>query len=161
MEGILVAGVLSMLGLIFVNVVLRYGFNTGISVSDELARVFFVWVIFIGSVLALRSKQHLGVNMLVDKLPIKLQKFLHIFRQLIILTVLALLAEGSWLDAKVGLNVHLPVTGLPQIVFSGIVFLSALGMLIVVIHDLFVAIMSPSSPENKEKFLTSMTHLEE
>lgn len=161
LEAILVFGVLLMLGLIFINVVLRYGFNTGITVSEELARIFFVWIIFIGSVLALRRKQHLGVNMLVDKLPIKTLKILHIFRQIVLLGILSLIALGGWEDVKVGLDVYLPVTGLPQIVFSGVVLISAIGMVMVIIVDLISAIFSPSKIENKDKFLTSITLVED
>ena len=36
-----------MVAMVFGNVVLRYAFNSGISVSEELSRWFFVWMIFL------------------------------------------------------------------------------------------------------------------
>src|SRR3546814_13072124 len=51
--------------MVFLNVVLRYGFNSGINVSDELARYFFVWLPFIGAVVTFREHAHLGVETLV------------------------------------------------------------------------------------------------
>ncbi len=33
---------------VFVNVVLRYGFGSGIAASEELSRLLFVWMVFIG-----------------------------------------------------------------------------------------------------------------
>jgi TRAP-type transport system small permease protein len=55
--------------LIFTNVVLRYGFSSGIPFSVEVSRVILVWVIFMGSVVALAKGAHLGVESLVVRLP--------------------------------------------------------------------------------------------
>ena len=55
--------------LVFGNVVLRYGFNSGITVSEEVSRWLFVWLTFLGAIIALREHGHLGVDMLVRRLP--------------------------------------------------------------------------------------------
>ncbi len=57
-----------MVVLVFGNVVLRYGFNSGLSVSEELSRWLFVWVTFLGAVAALKDRAHLGTDMLVGRL---------------------------------------------------------------------------------------------
>ncbi len=49
-----------MVVLVFGNVVLRYAFNSGITVSEELSRWLFVWLTFVGAVVALRDHAHLG-----------------------------------------------------------------------------------------------------
>src|SRR5918994_6253584 len=54
--------------LVFGNVVLRYGFNSGISVSEEISRWLFVWLTFMGAVVALHKHAHLGTEMLVGRL---------------------------------------------------------------------------------------------
>ena len=36
-------------------VVLRYGFGSGIDISEELSRFFFVWLIFLGAIVAMRA----------------------------------------------------------------------------------------------------------
>ena len=54
-----------MVVLVFGNVVLRYGFNSGITVSEELSRWLFVWLTFLGAIVALREHGHLGTDMLV------------------------------------------------------------------------------------------------
>ena len=38
--------------LVFGNVVLRYGFDSGIAVSEELSRLLFVWLVLLGAMLA-------------------------------------------------------------------------------------------------------------
>ena len=44
----------AMIALVFTNVVLRYGFSSGIRQSVELARMWFVWVVMLGAAVALR-----------------------------------------------------------------------------------------------------------
>jgi TRAP-type transport system small permease protein len=57
-----------MVVLVFGNVVMRYAFNSGFTVSEELSRWLFVWLTFLGAVVALRDNGHLGTDMLVGKL---------------------------------------------------------------------------------------------
>src|SRR5438046_4341623 len=58
-----------MVAMVFGNVVLRYGFNSGITVSEELSRWLFVWMTFLGAVVAVRKHAHLGTDMLISRLP--------------------------------------------------------------------------------------------
>ena len=58
-----------MVVLVFGNVVLRYAFNSGITVSEELSRWLFVWLTFVGAVVALRDHAHLGMDSVVSRLP--------------------------------------------------------------------------------------------
>ena len=57
-----------MVVLVFGNVVLRYAFNSGISLSEELSRWLFVWMTFLGAIVALGDRAHLGTDMLVGRL---------------------------------------------------------------------------------------------
>ena len=67
--GYLIAAMLAlMVVLVFGNVFMRYAFNSGFTVSEELSRWLFVWLTFLGAVVALRSNGHLGTDMLVGKL---------------------------------------------------------------------------------------------
>ena len=43
-----------MVVMVFGNVVLRYGFNSGITVSEELSRWLLVWITFMGAIFALQ-----------------------------------------------------------------------------------------------------------
>ena len=58
-----------MVAMVFGNVVLRYGFNSGIAVSEELSRWLFVWMTFLGAVVALNERAHLGTDSLISRLP--------------------------------------------------------------------------------------------
>jgi TRAP-type transport system small permease protein len=59
-----------MVVLVFGNVVLRYGFNSGITVSEEVSRWLSVWLTFLGAIVAMREHAHLGSDMLVSRLPV-------------------------------------------------------------------------------------------
>jgi TRAP-type C4-dicarboxylate transport system permease small subunit len=55
-----------MVVLVFGNVVLRYAFNSGITVSEELSRWLFVWLIFLGATVAMKEHAHLGMDSVVS-----------------------------------------------------------------------------------------------
>lgn len=69
LEFLIAAALAIMVLLVFGNVVLRYGFNSGITVSEEVSRWLFIWGTFLGAVVALREHGHLGVDMVVGRLP--------------------------------------------------------------------------------------------
>ena len=63
-----------MVVLVFGNVVMRYAFNSGITLSEELSRWLFVWVTFLGAIVAMKDGAHLGSDTLVSKLSVRWQK---------------------------------------------------------------------------------------
>ena len=68
LELLIVLCMLAMVVMVFGNVVLRYAFNTGITISDEMSRYCFIWLTYIGAMVAMREKGHLGVDTLVKHL---------------------------------------------------------------------------------------------
>ncbi|MDM0075830.1 TRAP transporter small permease [Variovorax sp. J2P1-59] len=113
-----------MVVLVFGNVVLRYGFNSGITVSEEVSRWLFIWVTFLGAVVALKEHGHLGVDMVVQKLPPLGKKICLALGHLIMLYIVWLLFQGSLAQARINWDVTAPVTGASMAVVysSGIVF---------------------------------------
>lgn len=129
LQTVLMAGCLAvMVVLLFGNVALRYLFNSGINVSDELSRLAFVWLIFLGAVLALRDRQHIAVTMLVARLGSGARRAVHIACQALVLWALWLMADGSWQQVQIGMGTRLPVTGLPGAVFDTAALYGAVGM---------------------------------
>ena len=110
--------------LVFGNVVLRYGFNTGITVSEELSRWLFVYVTFLGAIVAMREHAHLGVDSLVRRLPPIGKKVCLVVSQLLMLFATWLFLQGSWVQTNINLKNSAPVSGLPVgIVYAaGIIF---------------------------------------
>jgi TRAP-type C4-dicarboxylate transport system permease small subunit len=50
-------------------VALRYGFNRSFDWADEIGRLAFVWSIFLAIPLGVRQDAHIGIDIMVDKLP--------------------------------------------------------------------------------------------
>ena len=65
--------------LVFGNVVLRYAFDSGIAVSEELSRLLFVWLIFLGAILASVQHAHIGFDALMQRLPVAARKLAVLF----------------------------------------------------------------------------------
>ncbi|MGO4303628.1 TRAP transporter small permease [Cupriavidus sp. RAF12] len=122
----------AMVVLVFGNVLLRYGFNSGITVSEEVSRWMFIWLTFLGAVVALKERGHLGVDMLVGRLPPLGKKVCLVMGQLLMLYIVWLLLKGSWAQAVINAEVTAPVTGAPMAVVyaSGIVFSVLAGLII-------------------------------
>jgi TRAP-type C4-dicarboxylate transport system permease small subunit len=66
---ILLATVAVMVGVVSAQVALRYGLNLSLDWADEVGRLAFVWSIFMAIPLGVRQGSHIGINILVDKLP--------------------------------------------------------------------------------------------
>ena len=66
LELLSVVSMVAMVFMVFGNVVLRYGFNSGIDVSDEMSRYCFVWLTYLGAMVAMREKGHLGVGTVLN-----------------------------------------------------------------------------------------------
>ena len=93
-----------MVVLVFGNVVLRYGFNSGIAISEELSRWLFVWITFMGGVVALKDHAHLGSDMLVGKLPIFGKKICLGVAHLMMLFICWLIFQGTWEQTKINIG---------------------------------------------------------
>jgi TRAP-type transport system small permease protein len=130
---LLIAAALAvMVVLVFGNVVLRYAFNSGIAVSEEVSRWLFVWLCFMGAVVALKEGGHLGTDMLVSRLPVAGKKACLLLGHLLMLYVTWLFLDGSWQQARINLDVAAPVTGAPVALFyaSGVVFSVCAGIVL-------------------------------
>lgn len=118
----------TMSSLVFLNVVLRYGFNTGISVTEEVSRYLFVWLTFLGAILAFNSNQHVNVTLLTEKLSFRSRKILGVLTDSVMLFCCYLIADGSWIQFKLNLHNLSPISELPQ----GITYLASLVASIII-----------------------------
>ncbi|MET0125088.1 TRAP transporter small permease [Pseudomonas caspiana] len=121
---LIVLCMIAMLVLVFGNVVLRYAFNSGISVSEELSRWLFVWMIFLGSLVALKERAHMGFDSLVRRLPAGGKRFCLVVGHVLMLYICWLVFSGSWQQAVINLDVVAPASGLSMALFyaAGLVF---------------------------------------
>lgn len=123
--------------MVFGNVVLRYGFNQGINVSDEMSRYFFVWLTFIGAVVAFREHSHLGVESLVAMLGRKGRIACMILTNMVIILCSAIFFWGTWVQLPINSSMVAPVTGLSMAWVYGIGFFTGAGCALISLERLF------------------------
>ena len=121
-----------MVVMVFGNVVMRYAFNSGITVSEELSRWMFVWLCVLGAVVAVKEHGHLGTDMLVGRLGPAGKRACLVLGLVAMLYVNWLLLTGSWKQAVINLEVEAPVSGASTAIFyaSGVVFAVSASLLL-------------------------------
>ena len=117
-----------MLGMVLINVVMRYGFGTGISATEELSRTLFVWLTFGGAVLAAWEGAHLGVDTLVERLPPRARLACTIISELAVLACCALILYGTFRQHDVNATNKSLTTGMPVIWVYGVGYVAAAGI---------------------------------
>jgi len=129
-----IAGFLAvMVVLVFGNVVLRYAFNSGITVSEELSRWLMVWLTFLGAVVALRDHAHLGVDTFVRALPAAGKRICFVLSYSLMLYCDWLLLAGSWRQTIITAADRAPASNLSVGLFysAGIVFGISAGIILI------------------------------
>jgi TRAP-type C4-dicarboxylate transport system permease small subunit len=120
LEFLIVGCMVCMVIMVFGNVVLRYGFNSGIDISDEMARYCFIWLTYIGAMVAMREKGHLGVDTLVKHLGVGGKKTCLFLSESLMLTCNVLFFIGTWKMHQLQVSNVSPVVGISMIWVYGI-----------------------------------------
>jgi TRAP-type transport system small permease protein len=120
LEGLMVAIMAIMVVLVFGNVLMRYAFNSGITVSEELSRWLFVWMTFMGAVVGLKEHGHLGTDMLIARLGRTGKRVCLVVAQLLMLWCTWLIFSGSLAQTRISWEVEAPVSGLSMAWVSGV-----------------------------------------
>ncbi|MEY2618572.1 MAG: putative small permease component [Pseudomonadota bacterium] len=128
LELLIVVFMVAMVVMVFGNVVLRYGFNSGIDVSDEMARYCFVWLTYIGAMVAMREGEHLGVDTLIKHLSRGGKKTALFISEALMLLCNGLFVLGTWKMHELQVSNVSPVVGLSMIWVYGIGYIVGVVM---------------------------------
>jgi TRAP-type C4-dicarboxylate transport system permease small subunit len=147
LELTIVACLAAMALLVFTNVVLRYGFDSGIAVSEELSRLLFVWLIFLGAILASRQHAHIGFDTLVKSLPVVWRKAAIALTGALMLTACVIFVIGGWQQININLDNSYPVLGISYAWLHGSAIVFGVGMAISIGFNLWDTLTQPHSDE--------------
>lgn len=101
-EILLVVCLLVMVVVIFLQVVMRYGFNSSLSWSEELARILFIWASWIGISFGQKKGEHIKITLVIDNLRGKARTIVLLLADLFTLVILAvLLFKGVEITQKI------------------------------------------------------------
>ncbi len=95
-EGVIALILGAMVTLSFVQVVLRYGFNSGFIWQLEANTYLFSWLVMIGISYCVRVRAHIGVDAAVRLLPAPARRAIGIFVLLLALSYTCLMMYGSF-----------------------------------------------------------------
>ena len=137
LKGAVVVCITMMVIMVFGNVVLRYGFNSGLTVSEELSRWCFVWLTFIGGATALREHAHLGMDTVVSRLPVMGKKICYVLSHVIMIGCVLYFLSGSWDQTIINIGVEAPATGLSSGFFYGTGIFFSVTALPILFYDLY------------------------
>ncbi|GAA5344356.1 TRAP transporter small permease [Planifilum fimeticola] len=126
-----------MSALVFLNVVLRYFFDSGITWSEEMSRFLFVWMVFLGAIAALKERMHLAVDVVFKRLSSGWKKFFAVISHSLVLYVLWLVFDGSWKMTWLNMASKAPATGVSLGFVYGVGVVTSLAMAVIVILRLF------------------------
>ena len=147
-NSLIVAFLAVMLVLVFGNVVLRYVFNSGITISEELSRIMFVWLTFLGAVVAMKEHAHLGIDTLTKRLSPNVQKLCVVVTSLLVLGVCGLVLVGSWQQTVINLGTEFPATGMPVAVQYAAGIVASVGIGAYLLRNIYVVLTGRASTQD-------------
>jgi TRAP-type transport system small permease protein len=124
LEAVMVLCLVVMLVMVFGNVVLRLGFNTGLDLSEEIPRYAFVWLTFLGAIVGMRRHAHLGVDIVVQALPLLGRKACWAISQTIMLVCCVYIVYGTWLQHDIIAGNSSPVAQISMLWVFGVSYLT-------------------------------------
>lgn len=125
LEGAMVVCLGAMCVMVFANVVLRHFFDSGINISEEISRFMFIWLTFLGAIVAMRENAHLGMDMVVRRLPARLRRVAMMLSQILVLSCCGVLLWGLLRQHGINAaNIGL-ITGISLAVVYSVAYLCA------------------------------------
>jgi len=112
----LMAGLMAfMVAAVFINVVLRYAFGTGWAGVEELSRLAFVWLVFVGVASSMRRGELMTFRMIRDRFPHAVRRLVDSASWLLVIGASLLSALGAWSQVQYGWGNHSTVVGYPVV----------------------------------------------
>ena len=136
LEVVMVICMVVMLIMVFGNVVLRLLFNTGIDLSEEIPRFAFVWMTFLGAIVGMHRRAHLGVDIVVQALPVLGRKVCWGISQAIMLICCLYIVYGTWLQHDIIAGNASPVAQLSMLWVFGVSYLTGTAIALICASNL-------------------------
>jgi TRAP-type C4-dicarboxylate transport system permease small subunit len=77
-EGLVILGATVIVTMVTTEVILRYIFSNSLIFTEELSRYLMVWIVFLGSALAIRDGSHIRISILANRLSPRLQQHMQL-----------------------------------------------------------------------------------
>lgn len=118
---------------VFSNAVSRYFLDISIPWADEASRFMFIWVSFLGAILAFKSKEHMRFNLVVNLIPKRLSSLVKAIANLITLGILVILINGGITLVTQNMDWYTPALEIPYGVVYFIVPVSCIVLAVLAV----------------------------
>ena len=113
-EGVLLVMMVALCADVFLGVFSRYVLARTFTWYDEIARLLFVWIVFLGAAVGVKRGVHFRLHLLVDRFPRTLRRATVIFGVLVVMGFGWILIQQGWKLVELGQFQQTPVMGLPK-----------------------------------------------
>lgn len=126
----------TMITLVIVNVFLRYVFSYSLFWAEEVATICFVWCVFIGASATYKRKMDIGIDILIKKAPLKIEKLIRLWVLVVLLALngyifymAIIFTRIAWVKPTAVLGVSSAVMNAALIVGFGLITLHTIKFL--------------------------------
>lgn len=147
LDFIMVCMLTGMLILVGLNVFLRIFANSGIDFAEEIPRFMFIWLIFCGSVVAMKQRTHISVNMFVLLSPKFLQKIFYAITQLLVFVCGLYITYGTFMLHTIIYENASPVLQISTLWVYGVTYISGPGLTLIAFANLVRQVMGRVTDE--------------
>ena len=128
---------IAMIIMVFGNVVLRYAFNSGITVSEELSSWGLTWMTYTAGLIALKEHGHLGFDAVLTKFPPFIQRILLAIAHVLMIGMMWLFLDGSWQQTVINLGNLAPASGISLGALYGVGIVFSVIAILILLGDLY------------------------
>lgn len=121
---------------VFSSVVLRYAFGTGWTGAEELSRLAFVWLVFVGVASSMRRGELMAFSMVRDRFPLLFRRVVDSISWLLVAGASGMAAMGGWNQMQFGWTINSPVVGYPLAVAMLPVMVSMIALTVLALVQL-------------------------
>lgn len=128
----------AIVGLVFVAAIMRF-FDYPLIWSVDMAQLLFIWLCFVGATRAMREKVHLGVDLIVRHLPLRIQLVVETAVSVVVIAFLLLLTYEGYLLTTLNIEREFGDSGISYAFVTVAVPIGALMLAAALTHNLIGA----------------------
>ena len=134
-EEIVSAAFLSVtVSVVIINVVLRYGFRSGLFWVEEVATTAFIWSIFVGAAAVYKRKMHIGIDLITRLFPESVRRFIVVIIDAMMITINSYVCYLSVLIIQSNRLKTTPVLNIPALYVNMAI---TVGFGLITLHALY------------------------
>ncbi len=129
---------------VFLNVVMRLVFKSGLTWSEEISRYLFVFVTYIGAISAMRSNEHMTVDVVLSRVKPQFQMIMYVLSQGMIAVLMCILVHGSFKMVLQNTASKTAALGIPYSFLYSVGIITGVSIAIIALVNIVHAVTHPS-----------------